>query len=150
MDSKDDADEIYDRAVAQILQRQTNAIMFATHNHRSIVRAWHLLREGQVRVAAEIRDVSFAQLYGMGDDLTYGVLGYISRYPPKSGLRLSVVKYIPYGSLNEVMPYLARRAEENRGMLGGSIREREAFYEELKRRLLRCLGITSVTHRGPE
>ena len=57
--------------------------------------------------------------------------------------KVSVVKYIPYGSLNEVLPYLVRRAEENRGMLGGSILEREALYDEIKRRIARRFGIST-------
>src|SRR2546421_181380 len=58
-------------------------------------------------------------------------------------VKLSVVKYIPYGNLNEVLPYLVRRAEENRGMLGGSILEREALFDEIKRRIRKRFGITS-------
>jgi len=148
--SKDEADEMYDSAVARLLVERTNSIMLATHNHRSIVRAWHIIQDRQVKISSLSRDVCFAQLYGMGDDLTHGLLHGVKSTPENPKVRISVVKYIPYGTLDEVMPYLARRAWENRGMLGGSMLEREALYGELKTRLLRCVGIASVGQKGQE
>lgn len=45
-----------------------------------------------------------------------------------------VYKYVPYGPLREVLPYLIRRAEENGDMLGGAQKERRLIAQELKRR----------------
>jgi proline dehydrogenase len=131
--SKQEADDMYDNAVREIITKRTNPVMLATHNHRSVLKACQLLSRLQP-ISRNARIISFAQLYGMGDDITYGLVGEMKGVSVPSGVRLSVVKYIPYGSLNDVVPYLVRRAEENRGMLGGSMLEREALYFELKRR----------------
>jgi hypothetical protein len=78
----------------------------------------------------------------MGDDLTHGIVRE-ARTMRELSSELVVVKYVPYGPLKDVMPYLVRRAEENRGMLGGSTLEREALLGELKRRILRSFGLGS-------
>ena len=75
----------------------------------------------------------------MGDDITYGLTRELSRISLPPSIRVSIVKYVPYGGIHEVMPYLVRRAEENRGMLAGSMLEREELFEEVKKRILRQL-----------
>jgi proline dehydrogenase len=69
--------------------------------------------------------VSFGQLLGMCDHVSYtlGALGY------------SVHKYVPYGPVQEVIPYLLRRAQENSDMLGSAGREMGFLRTEIGRRL---------------
>lgn len=71
--------------------------------------------------------VSFGQLLGMGDHLTYTL----------SSMGLKVYKYVPYGPVQVTIPYLLRRAQENVGMMGGAGRELRFVFDEVKRRLRR-------------
>jgi proline dehydrogenase len=66
----------------------------------------------------------FAQLYGMSDNLSY-VLA-------KNGY--NVTKYVPYGPVEDSVPYLVRRAEENTAIAGQMSRELDLIKKELKRR----------------
>jgi proline dehydrogenase len=68
--------------------------------------------------------IYFAQLFGMSDHISFNLAheGY------------NVVKYVPYGPIETVMPYLLRRAEENTSIAGQSSRELELITKELKRR----------------
>ena len=135
--SKLAADENYDKAVRELLTKHSNSVILATHNHRSVVNAIRLLRQGQIASGSQPRNVCFGQLYGMGDDITYGLVRELRNISLHPSIKVSIVKHIPYGRLHDVIPYLVRRAEENRGMLRGSMLEREALYYEIKRRVLR-------------
>jgi proline dehydrogenase len=66
----------------------------------------------------------FSQLYGMGDNISYNLAdeGY------------NVAKYIPYGPVKYVMPYLIRRAEENTSVKGQSSQELKLIEREIRRR----------------
>eukprot|EP00658_Telonema_sp_P-2_P031486 TRINITY_DN23549_c0_g1_i2.p1 TRINITY_DN23549_c0_g1~~TRINITY_DN23549_c0_g1_i2.p1 ORF type:complete len:349 (-),score=98.92 TRINITY_DN23549_c0_g1_i2:303-1247(-) len=112
----------YDAVVARLISmvpRTGCRLMIASHNEVSINKAVQLLREHQIE-----NDVFFGQLLGMCDHVSY-MLG-------SHGLK--AYKYVPYGPVNEVMPYLIRRAEENSDMLGGATREIQLTWNELKRR----------------
>ena len=66
----------------------------------------------------------FSQLYGMSDNLTFNLA--------KAGFR--VAKYLPYGQVKEVIPYLIRRAQENTSVTGDAGRELKLVREEVARR----------------
>ena len=79
----------------------------------------------ELGVAADSGRVSFAQLYGMGNHITYplGEAGY------------HVYKIIPYGPVMKVVPYLLRRARENSSGMGNADKERELLNQEFWNRL---------------
>ncbi|XP_037373860.1 hydroxyproline dehydrogenase isoform X2 [Talpa occidentalis] len=98
-------------------------LMVASHNEESVHQATKRMWELGIPLDGP---VCFGQLLGMSDhiSLALGQAGY------------AVYKSIPYGSLEEVIPYLIRRAQENRSVLRGARREQELLSQELRRRLL--------------
>ena len=95
--------------------------MIATHNRTSVEAAVSLLKETGLPAGG----VHFAQLLGMRDDLTFN-LG-------NNGFK--AYKYVPYGKVSEVMPYLIRRAQENSDITKGMGGELRMIEKEVKRRL---------------
>ncbi|KAJ7088235.1 FAD-linked oxidoreductase-like protein [Mycena crocata] len=74
----------------------------------------------RLRVPAQVGErVTFGQLYGMCDDLTQYLANRMESGAPM------VIKYVPYGALADVMPYLSRRAIENKSVLGGGAAQAE-------------------------
>ena len=69
--------------------------------------------------------VFFGQLLGMADHLTFSLAGH----------GLKAYKYVPYGPVREVLPYLIRRAQENADALSGATAQRNMMLVELRRRL---------------
>ena len=78
---------------------------------------------GSLGLARDDPQLHFAQLKGMADALSLGL----------SFGGFNVSKYLPYGPMADVMPYLIRRAEENRGLLGNTGPERKTIRWELGR-----------------
>ncbi|EON70078.1 hypothetical protein W97_09344 [Coniosporium apollinis CBS 100218] len=120
--------------------------VFATHNSISIDKGIQLLKkhglaerksdDSRLLVSKEAAgSIAFAQLYGMKDDLTNKITGSVAT---EGGFPL-VVKSMSYGDLKECMPFLARRATENKVVLegrGGAVAERVRLGREIRRRLL--------------
>ena len=98
------------------------ALCAGTHNEESCYLLTHLMKEKGI--ANDHPYIAFAQLYGMSDHISYN-LG-------SEGYR--VAKYLPYGPVKSVLPYLFRRAEENTSIKGQTGRELELIRKELKRR----------------
>ncbi|KAL1824398.1 hypothetical protein ACET3Z_011176 [Daucus carota] len=99
------------------------ALVLATHNFESGRLA--AMKAQELGIGKGNQKVQFAQLYGMADALSYGL--------KNAGLEVS--KYLPFGPVDQIMPYLLRRAEENKGMLSTSAIDRQLMSMELKRRL---------------
>ncbi|XP_050226404.1 proline dehydrogenase 2, mitochondrial [Mercurialis annua] len=102
---------------------RSHGLVIATHNVESGRLAATKARDLGIRNG--YHKFEFAQLHGMAEALSFGLRN--------AGFQVS--KYIPYGTLETVIPYLLRRAEENRGMLSASNLDRELMRKELSRRL---------------
>jgi proline dehydrogenase len=96
----------------------------ATHNAESSLLLAELIQ--QKDLPREHPHFNFCQLYGMSDHLTFNLAdqGY------------NVAKYLPYGQIKDVIPYLVRRAQENASVTGDMSREYELVMKEMKRRNL--------------
>lgn len=97
-------------------------IMIASHNQKSVELAIDTMRKLQLPPSSS---VYFGQLLGMSDHISFS-LG-------KAGYK--AYKYVPYGKVEEVMPYLLRRAQENSDALGGAKKELKMVQSELARRI---------------
>jgi proline dehydrogenase len=93
-----------------------------THNEQSCYLLLELM--DQQNSTPEDPRIWFAQLYGMSDNISYNLAeaGY------------NVAKYVPYGPVGAVLPYLFRRAEENTSIAGQSSREFRLIEKEMRRR----------------
>ncbi|KMT18445.1 hypothetical protein BVRB_2g025900 [Beta vulgaris subsp. vulgaris] len=107
----------------------SGAVVLATHNVESGKLAATKARD--LGIGKEHERLQFAQLYGMSEALSYGL--------KNAGFQVS--KYLTFGPVEEVIPYLLRRAEENRGMLSSSSLDRQLMGMELKRRLRAGFGL---------
>lgn len=100
------------------------AVIVATHNEDSNLFAAELL--DQKGLPHNHSHVHFSQLYGMSDNITFNLA--------KAGF--SVSKYLPFGPIKDVVPYLMRRAQENSSMGGQTGRELSLIRKEMERRKL--------------
>ena len=99
------------------------SICLGTHNEESCLLCINLMKEKNIKI--DDKRIWFAQLLGMSDNISYNLAnaGY------------NVAKYVPYGPVEAVMPYLFRRAEENTSIAGQSSREFLLVKRERQRRL---------------
>jgi proline dehydrogenase len=98
------------------------AICAGTHNEQSSLRLAQMM--DQKGIQRKDTRVFFAQLFGMSDHISFNLAnaGY------------NVAKYVPYGPIREVLPYLIRRAQENTSVKGQTGRELSLILKEMKRR----------------
>lgn len=121
--SKEATDQNYNRATDFILKKHHRFSLFAgTHNEKSILQIINHMQQDQI--SHNCPEIWFAQLYGMSDHISFnlGKQGY------------NTAKYLPFGPIREVMPYLIRRAEENTSVQGQMGRELQLIWKEYKRR----------------
>ncbi|KAF9286989.1 hypothetical protein BGZ68_002369 [Mortierella alpina] len=113
-----------DSSVRPTLSSSRAVLVVASHNTNSTIRTCERMQELGLEPQSGL--VMFGHLKGMCDHLSYtlGKHGY------------GVYKYVPYGPIHRVIPYLIRRAQENASVLGGVSVERAVIWEELKLRYL--------------
>jgi proline dehydrogenase len=117
------SDRDFNAAVQYCLENLGDiAVVVASHNENSNQLAAATM--DRLGIARNHSRVHFSQLYGMSDHITFNMA--------KEGFRVS--KYLPFGPIREVIPYLMRRAQENSSVSGQTGRELSLIQRELQRR----------------
>ncbi|GMH88213.1 hypothetical protein TL16_g11091 [Triparma laevis f. inornata] len=126
-DTIEDTHNMYNDTVSMLMEDRKvnntkNEVMIASHNRTSVESAIKKVEE--LGIDNKSGAIHFAQLLGMRDDLSFslGCAGF------------NAYKYVPYGKVKEVMPYLIRRAQENSDITKGMGEELKGLGGELKRR----------------
>lgn len=120
---KEATDRDYNAALTFCIDHIDHICFFvASHNECSNLLATELLMEKGIPLSHP--HVHFSQLYGMSDHISFNLA--------KAGCRVS--KYMPYGPVEDVIPYLMRRAQENSSVSGQTSRELALIRKEIKRR----------------
>ncbi|MFA9191641.1 proline dehydrogenase family protein [Flavobacterium sp. FZUC8N2.13] len=122
--SKQETDLNYDTALEYITNSLNIFSIYAgTHNEKSTYYLMELMQ--QKNIANNDIRIWFGQLYGMSDTISFNLAanGY------------NVAKYLPFGPVKEVVPYLIRRAQENTAVAGQTTRELEMIKKERHRRI---------------
>ncbi|KAI3861366.1 hypothetical protein MKX03_016181 [Papaver bracteatum] len=125
-ESIQDTHACYDECASIMLEKVskgTGAVVLATHNIESgKAAAW---KAEEIGLEKSDEKVQFAQLKGMADGLSFAL----------NNAEFLVSKYLPYGPVKMVIPYLLRRAEENKCLLATSTIDRQLMWDEIKRRI---------------
>jgi proline dehydrogenase len=125
-ESKQATDDNFNAGLTYMLDNINEMAIFAgTHNEESSYLLMDLME--QKGIAKNDPRIWFGQLYGMSDNISYNLAdnGY------------NVAKYLPFGPVRDVMPYLIRRAEENTSVAGQTGRELALIISERSRRKLK-------------
>jgi len=120
---KESSDRDYNLGVELCIDNLNQvALIVASHNEYSNLYATELLKKKGLPFNHP--HIHFSQLYGMSDNITFNLA--------KAGCAVS--KYLPFGPIKDVVPYLMRRAQENSSVSGQTGRELGLIKKELKRR----------------
>ena len=122
-ESKQATDDNFDAAVSYMLNNIDKMAIFAgTHNELSSYTLMEKMQEKNI--SKNDARLWFGQLYGMSDNISYNLAAH----------GYNVAKYLPFGPVRDVMPYLIRRAEENTSVAGQTSRELNLLKTERTRR----------------
>ncbi len=121
--SKELTDQNFNNGASYILSNLNKFSLFSgTHNEESIYKIINIMEVNKIN--KDDTNIWFGQLYGMSDNITFNL----------ASEGFNVIKYLPYGPIKEVIPYLIRRADENTSVKGQTSRELDLIRTELKRR----------------
>lgn len=121
--TKEKTDKDFNEAVKFCFENINDiAVIVASHNEQSNLLAFDLMQ--RLNIAKNHAHIHFSQLYGMSDNITFNLAD--------SGC--SVSKYLPFGPIRDVIPYLMRRAQENSSVSGQTGRELALIKREIARR----------------
>lgn len=124
-ETKKDTDTDYDQAVRFCVKHyQSMATCLASHNLKSNLLQAEMIEQNQIQ--RNHPNLNFCQLLGMSDYVTYNL--------SRSGY--NAAKYLVYGPVKDVIPYLIRRAKENTSVTGEMSRELNLISKEMNRRKL--------------
>ena len=122
-ESKEATDRNYDLTMEYMMENLERMSIFAgTHNELSSYKLIEMMQTKSISKNDE--RIWFGQLYGMSDNISYNLAEY----------GYNVAKYLPFGPVRDVMPYLIRRAEENTSVAGQTSRELNLLKIERQRR----------------
>jgi proline dehydrogenase len=120
---KESTDKDYNSALELAFEKiNLGSLIVASHNEISSLLATQLA--SSAGITTKHPNVHFSQLYGMSDNLTFNL----------ADANFNVSKYLPFGPVDEVIPYLMRRAQENSSVSGQTGRELQLLKKECKRR----------------
>jgi proline dehydrogenase len=119
---KPSTDRDYNRALEYGIKDKNVYLIAGTHNEESSLLLCRLME--RFGIPPSDKRVWFSQLFGMSDHISFNLA--------KEGY--NAVKYLPYGPLKDVLPYLIRRAQENTSVKGQTGRELDLITRELERR----------------
>ena len=121
--SKQATDANFDKGVDYILSNLNVFSLFCgTHNEESLYKIIDSIK--YKRLEKKSNKIWLAQLYGMSDHITFNL----------ANENFNVIKYLPWGPIHHVIPYLIRRAEENNSVKGQTSRELSLIRNEISRR----------------
>lgn len=121
---KQATDANYDAAISYMIKHANMTLFAGTHNEESSYLLMDLARKH--KIAKDDKRLWFGQLFGMSDHISFNLA--------KEGY--NTAKYLPFGPVRDVMPYLIRRAEENTSVAGQTNRELSLIKAERERRKL--------------
>jgi len=122
--NKKTTDDNYNEAINYMMNHEKMAVFAGTHNEESSYLLLNLAKQN--KIDSSDNRLWFGQLYGMSDHISFNLA--------KEGY--NTAKYVPFGPVRDVMPYLIRRAEENTSVAGQTSRELNLIKEERLRRKL--------------